>query len=1274
MRRLAVALALVTLGWVAPARADWEVKRSPFDVRLVARYKQQLHANPDDASSLARLTALYRQYKTLDALEKELQAAAEKSNAVNDWLVLAHFFDSRHQGQRAMQVLEKLHDDSRVSAELADHLVAAGDLKLARQRYEEALVDVTPARRQAILRKLVAILNQDSSHEVLADLRRYNRQLLEANPNDVEARRQFAEALATHGEPREAAAEWRIVAQGLGRDPQRQVQAWLRVGDLSVAADEDSEARALYDKAWSLAPRGNYLRREAADKIVSLARKHDGLRPLAVEWEKAWPARGRDFNEWDVLARLHDELGDADQAQEDFRHALEKDPHAIDARKRLIALYERTGRDAEVISEYRRLIAAAPGEPRFRMELAERLWKSGASGHAEAQSLAAALGRETSDPAVHVQLAELYNRWGLNDLALAEQELLVKLEPDDESHLTALGELYWQRGNKKRALDLWHRLLDAHGLKKEQAMARLADVYAEHDLAPEALDLYQKATRIAPDDPTLKKGLASALERLHRDRDAEEVWMQLFDDAAKAKQRPAQIEARQRLITLLSRQGRLGLRAGEYRTRAEAEKDEAVASAYALFAADALVKMGRVDAAESELKHLVERSKDAGVRADALVGLAQVQRARHNLREAVAALKQAAELMPNRARELYPQISELSLQLYQDADALSYAKRAIQLGPADAAAQVRLGEVLEKSDDLDGAAAAYERALEIDDRLWKVYFTLARLRIRKGDHARAAELYRTLIRRSPDEEQVVDAARRAIDLEEYLGTLAELERELSPLAYAHADRPMYRNLLLELYDRYGTPLVQRARAGDETARPELLRLGEHGVRPLLDVLVDGDAAQQRTAVMLLGELGNPSAAPPLFKIALTRKSEDKPGREDLSATMELREQAALAAAQLATARDLPSLLKLASDPEKQLRLAAMYGLGRIGEGHGQAQSLAALVAALDDGAAEVQAMACLSLGQRHEARALEAVLAHLGGDERSALMRVGCAFAVGAAGLREPPLPPGERQKARVALAATLDAGGDDVQRAAAWSLGVLGPGDAAPSLVKALFVKRDEVRRAALLALSGTGLHHWPPLERNSDGPDVRHTLTQLGEWAMSATAPPPDAVAATKDHQPALVAAVTDALGRHRDVVLRTVSDLDRATPSLLTAAWNDLRVPLLQAQARGDETVRARIARLGARHGDVELCAAAFADRALPVRLAAFAALAEAAPLPAAARPAVAAAVERALKSPDWRERRDGALAARAHGELWPDRGARLLATLQKDPSGFVREATR
>ncbi|HEX4457768.1 MAG TPA: tetratricopeptide repeat protein, partial [Polyangia bacterium] len=692
--------------------------------------------------------------------------------------------------------------------------------------------------------------------------------------------------------------------------------------------------------------------REASDKILGLARKHDELRLLVGEWERAWPENGRDFGEWELLGRVWDELGDADKAQVAFRRALAIDPHALDARKRLIALYERTGRDAEAIAEYRRLVASAPGEARFRLELAERLVKT-PDGRAEALKIAAALGRETSDPSVHAQLAELYSRWSLPEEALHEQELLVKLEPEDETHLVALGELIWQKGNKKRALELWKKLLDRG--PRVPAMVRLAEVYVEHDLAPEALDLYERAAKLAPDDINVQKGLASTLERLHRDREAEEVWATLFEQAAGSKSGAALLELRQRLVTVLARQGRLGLRVAEYRTRAEQATDEPTAAAYTLFCADALLKMGRAEMAEELLQKLGDKAKSTKLRADAWVAIGQVERARHRPKQALAALKTAAELEPARGRELYPQIAELSLQLYQDADALTFAKKAVELGPADAAAEVRLGEVLEKREDLAGAATAYERALEIDDRQWKVYFTLARLQLRRGREARAAELYRAVLRRAPDEEMVLDAARRAIDLEEYLGSLGELERELSPLAYAHADKPVYRNLLLELYDRYGSPLVTRARQGDASARPELARLGEHGLRPLLDVLVDGETAQQRVAVALLGAFGNASATPALVKLALTRKArQNEPAtRVDRAAAVELREQAAEAAAELASTAQWPLLVKLYGEPEKQLRVAAVYGLGRASDKRAQV----ALVGALDDGSIDVQAMA-----------------------------------------------------------------------------------------------------------------------------------------------------------------------------------------------------------------------------------------------------------------------------------------------------------------------------
>ena len=86
-----------------------------------------------------------------------------------------------------------------------------------------------------------------------------------------------------------------------------------------------------------------------------------------------WPERRRGFTENDLLGRVHDELGDTDQALSSYRAALSQNPHATDVRRRMIAVLERAGQTAAVLREYQRLSSDAPGEPRYYLELAERL-------------------------------------------------------------------------------------------------------------------------------------------------------------------------------------------------------------------------------------------------------------------------------------------------------------------------------------------------------------------------------------------------------------------------------------------------------------------------------------------------------------------------------------------------------------------------------------------------------------------------------------------------------------------------------------------------------------------------------------------------------------------------------------------------------------------------------------------------------------------------------------------------------------------------------------
>ena len=815
-------------------------------------------------------------------------------------------------------------------------------------------------------------------------------------------------------------------------------------------------------------------------------------------------------------------------------------------------------------------------------------------------------------------------------------------------------------------------------------MARLAEVYVEHDMAPEALDLYEKAAKLAPENAAVQKGMGATLERLHRDGEAQEIWAALFDRAAEKHDRPAQLEARQRLIVIAQRAGRLGIIAGQYREQAmrTRKQDEAAAAAYTLLAADALVKMGRMEMAEELLRTLADEARDPSLRADAWMGLAQVERARHRLGDAVAALKKAAELAPDRGRELYPQIAELSLQLYQDADALSYAKargaaRARRRG-GDGASRRGAGEARGSGGRRAGVRA---RARDRRSAVEGLLHPGAAAHSQRAGGARG----RALSHR--------DAARAGRGDGHRCGAAGDRSRGVSRDAGRARARVVAAGVcargqagLSQSIDRAVRPL--RHAAGDAGADAGRRRRGgacgaaaprRAWARPLLDVLVDGEPQQQRVAVALLGAIGNPSAAPALFKLALSRRVPAAAEHDDRTSGVELREEAALAAAEVATARELPMLSKLYAEPEKQVRVAAVYGLGRVADKRAQAQ----LVSALDDGAVDVQATACLALGAHGSGRAIDAMVAHLKpADGRKPEARIGCAFGLGAAAARDKePLSAGERAAVRAALAATLGEGADEVQRAAAWALGAVGGDEARPPLVRAVFVKRDEIRRTAALALAhqsqlgaraGRGL---PPPERGDDGLDVRATLASLMHQASTpaanaATTPVIDGVADID----AVAAALADALARHRDVVVRALDNLAAARDESEAALWPRV-APSVRPLGTHAESGGAR-ARRQAGGAQRRRRARRRRPRRQGARGAPRRARRAGGGAAAVALVAGAAGAARRAGAPFDRLARAarGGAGGGAASRAVADKGARALAPLRRDPSGFVRQAVR
>jgi tetratricopeptide (TPR) repeat protein len=1266
----------VTRLWLAlllclavPARADWEVKRSPFDARLVTRYKALLDKDPFDAYAFRQLFDMYKRYRTVDALVAEYAKAPSTASTEAVRALLAKQRGQLDEAERRLQASLALHADPRAQALLGDVLFAAKKPGEAEAAFKAALDGTKDAARKPILQKLAQLALRAergvAAADALAEARRYYDELLKLAPNDNDIRREYAEVLAARGVPKDAAAEWSKLA-ARAKDPVERAQAEVRAGELLDAAGQETEAVALFERVFAAMPRGNYLRREVADRIIGVARKKDQRRELTMRWDKQWTSR--DFVQWEAMARLWDELGDAERAIECWRHALDLDRHAIEARRRLIALYERAGRDADALAESRKLVTAAPGEWRFQLDLAERLRRSTEHGAGEeALKIAARVSASSRDPSLHVALADLYMHWGLQDKVLAERQRLVELEPNEELHIVNLGESLWQRGQKDKAIEVWRRLANLGG-KKEAAMAKLAEVYADHDMLAESFDLYERALKLAPTDLALKRGRAAALERLRRDDEADRAWLEVFELATARSEKSVQVEARQRLLTLWVRKDRLRERVTDTTRRFERAmtgSDENAKIAWGLLLAEAAARHHQTHVAEEVLGRLVKASARPEVKADALVALAHVRRQRRQIREAIDALQQAAQLVPARARELYAQIAELSLQLYRDADALAYAEKATALGPPDANAQIRLGEVLERREQIAEAAAAYKKAIEIDERQWRTYFTLARLELRRGRPEEAARLYREVLRRAPDEELVIDAARRAIDLEEFLGRLGELERELQPLAYTQADKKVYRQLLVELYERYAVPLAARARRGDAAAKVELEHVGETALRPLLDVLVDGDSAQVRTAVRLLGELGNPGAAAPLLRLARPVAAAPSPVEKRAArqskhevwvpfvfaqpaaapgAGVEVRIEAALGAARVASQRDRAAFVALAGDSEKHLRLAAMFALGRLGG----AEAAAAAEKALGDGTADVQAMACVALGRMKAPRAGALLSRMLGDESRAPLVRAAAAIGLALAEVR------GHEDD----LNAALISGSDELGRAAAWALGRLGGASARGALASAVFLRREDVRRVAIAALrDGPGAaRNLPEPERGpgvGDGLSARNWLAAL---VVTPAGNRSDAAPLFRGLESATSAALGDALTRHRDLQLRALADLDarddgpalgplsegplssadQRTVAGLVAA---LLPTIDRAFDRGDVTTRVLCVQvLGKIPGGLSRLIAAVDDPNEDVRLAAIAALGE----PAGDTSERAVPLARVASSSSWRDRRAAALS--------------------------------
>jgi tetratricopeptide (TPR) repeat protein/HEAT repeat protein len=1064
VRRLVFFAAVVVAGRAATARADWQVRRTDNGA-LVEQAARALGERPDDDALARRLVRIAGKGGSGHLVEEFRAAAGAVPPRYASIAAYAQLLLALGRFDEAVREFElALAARPGATAALvgrARALASAGHRTEALAAYDEALrAEQRPRERRRLLDAALALVAQGDDIEREIALRR---EVAALEPSNDAAAERLADALERAGRPADAAAvlEQRVPAGRAGAAGAR-TDLVLRAATLRDAAgDSDRAASALSDLIRQLPAGAADWRRETWRRAVEVARHRNALPALAGEL-----ARAPGPVEWEMLSQVRDELGDLDGALEAARRAQAHERRNIELGRRIVALLERLGRDEEAAGAQEQLARMAPSDSRFTVELIEHELRRGRRKEGGEQFDRAAT-RFGHDAGALAALAELASRWGEDRRALAAWERVRQLNPRDEMAILGLGEVQFQRGKKDAALRTWQALRERERTPAAGHL-RLAEVLLEHDLAVEALAEAQRAQALEPKLARVHRVVAQILERQRKNDAAVLEWETVLATSAGPGQLAERREARARILSLLAREGRARLEARVRRLEEEVRRNPDDREA-ALFLAEAQQRGDNIAGAIATLRVLVDHDAAAAGRqtaagtpaspdadaaaADAVLALVRLLRHTGQVDEAVQRLEDLARRIPAREREAQVQIADIELGRYDEGRALAHAERAARLAPGDGQGLARIAEIEQRAGDDARALATYREAFGRDGNATAA-FALARLLERRGEARAAADVLRQVLRTSSDDEVIAEAGRRAIAVEEYLGRLVDFEHLVAGLIFSGQKGSAYRRVLVDVLRRL-LPVLYRAPPGDTAAAEERRRIAQHGLRPLLELVTDGDGEPDRALIELLGMLGNRDAAPVLARLA-DAPAPAAPGdraRQTLRPATESQLSATVALGRLRDERARDVLEKLASSPDATLRAAAVWALGRVAS----PRSAPLLRRALDDRRIDIVALACLGLGRARGDSGAVAALATIAGDPaRPARVRRAAALGLGLAGDRA----------AAAALLALLSSGDDDLERAAAAALGVLA--DARPP--------------AALLALALL-----PPRPRaGSEGPAI--------------------------------------------------------------------------------------------------------------------------------------------------------------------------------------------
>jgi tetratricopeptide (TPR) repeat protein len=433
--------------------------------------------------------------------------------------------------------------------------------------------------------------------------------------------------------------------------------------------------------------------------------------------------------------------------------------------------------------------------PRLRYLTAQAYLRDGAWGEA-ANQLEQLNESFEGLQSLRLRLARIYLEHQQLNKAARHINAVLEKQPGHGGAVELKARLLASRGDHASAIELYTQLVE----KNSQLAPELARLYITIDQRDKAKQVLRQRLKQSPDD-------LSALRLLLAVTEDKTQQQQLIQNAAEAG-------ADEQLVSLLrsaiEAQGQSSDRQRELRQqvldRLIAQQDNAVEQA--IMRARIALQQGNVEQAQEMLDSAAEEDADHPGLIRLRFNLALTQDPSSEQAGELAA-KAASMDLDNANGQFFR--GRLALARNNVASAVEALRQGLTIKPVDPQGQRLLGDALRRSGDLDGAASAYQRAINQQPSNVEALQRLAMVELQRGQPRQALSHLRTARRFKPDDAELQEMYLR---VEQQYGDPAQaLQRRLA-LAEQNPQNLANRRQIIELYSQTGQhdQAIQRAKA------------------------------------------------------------------------------------------------------------------------------------------------------------------------------------------------------------------------------------------------------------------------------------------------------------------------------------------------------------------------------------------------------------------------------------------------------------------------------